>query len=487
MLDIKICQQARLTRDPRFDGKFFIGVKSTGIFCRTVCPAKLPLEKNVEYFETVSSALQAGFRPCLRCHPDSLPHSYEWSSKDYFLNKIVRLLESGELQEKKLYDLCRDLNITTRYLHKIFVARFGLSPKKYEIYYKCFLAKQLIQQTSLPIGEIAYACGFSSISLFNNTFKQHLNVTPTALRRNKKNAGNQKINLKIAYQPPYDWERFLNFQSQRLVSGLEKIEGRTYSRNFIYKNVKGAFSAELNLNQNYFNVSVRLDDWKVLPAVLVNIHRVLDIDTNLAKIEAVFKEKLPSLHLHSGLRLPGVWDVFEAGVRAICGQQISVAAATTMVGDIIRLAGSKATDGGYYFPTPQQLAELDFSQLKTTSRRKETLKRFADYCCSSTDYVNPDNWLALKGIGEWTVNYAKLRGLGDPDIWIDSDLGIKKALSALASPTGTSAMESLDTGSSTANSLQISSSLISSLPINSAECRPWRSYLALQLWSQPNV
>lgn len=457
MIDIKICQQARLTRDPRFDGKFFIGVKTTGIFCRTVCPAKLPMEKNVQYFETTTAALQAGFRPCLRCRPDSLPHSHEWNSKDYFLNKILRLLESGELEDKKLYELCQELNITPRYLHKIFVAKFGIPPKKYEIFHKCFLAKQLIQETALPIGEIAYACGFSSISLFNNTFKQHIKMTPTALRHSKKKRSNNEINLSIHYQAPYDWDSFLHFQSQRLVSGLESIDNGCYHRNVVYKGVKGRFSVKQNLDEHCFNVAITLDDLKVLQPVLANIRRLLDIDTNLDKIESIFREKLPTLSLHSGLRIPGIWDIFEAGIRAICGQQISIAAATTIVTQIVHLAGTQSATGEYYFPTPKQLADFDFSQLRTTHRRKETLMLFAQYCHRSEDYLNPDNWLPLKGIGAWTINYAKLRGLGDPDIWMLSDLGIKNALTAHGST------------------------------IDADACKPWRSYLGLQLWSNLNV
>lgn len=462
MLNLTICQQARLSRDPRFDGKFFIGVKTTGIFCRTVCPARLPLEKNVEYFETANDAAQAGFRPCLRCHPDSLPNSVQWDSKRYFLNNVIRSLESGDIQEKKLYQLSSDLDITPRYLRKIFAEKFGLSPKKYQLHYRCSLAKQLLEETTLPIGEIAYACDFSSISLFNNAFKNHFGFPPSSLRKQQKHApAPQSINLTLRYQSHYDWHAFLAFQKIRLIEGLESITDQTYQRHIIYQGVKGSFSMTPHPTEQAFNVTLCLDEWRVLSAVLVNIRRMFDLDTNLSTIEQLIKQNLPDFPVHSGLRIPGCWDSFEAGIRAICGQQISVLAASKLVTQITQLTGEPAPNGGYYFPTIEQLAAFDFNQLRTTTRRKETLRLFAQYCHANDAYQDLDSWMTIKGIGQWTIDYAKLRSQGAPDIWLSSDLGIKNALAHYLS--------------------QHSQQTNSAIDIDAF--RPWRSYFGLQLWA----
>jgi len=461
MLNPNICQQARLSRDPRFDGKFFIAVKTTGIFCRTICPARLPLEKNVEYFETAHDALQAGFRPCLRCHPDSLPNSAQWDNKRYRLNKIIRLLESGEVEDKKLYQLSNELDITPRYLRKIFAEQFGLSPKKYQLHYKCALAKQLLEETLLPIGEIAYACEFSSISLFNNTFKAHFGFTPGSLRKqassvNKHESVPQHIRLTLRYQSNYDWSAFLKFQQLRLIDGLETINGQSYQRNIIYQGVKGSFSMTPHPKEHAFYVTISLDEWRVLSAVLTNIRRMFDLDTNLSAIERLIKQKLPDFPLHSGLRIPGCWESFEAGIRAICGQQISVVAASKLVTQITQLASEPKPDGGFYFPTTEQLANFDFNPLRTTTRRKETLKLFSEYCHTNEAYNELDNWRSIKGIGSWTIDYAKLRSQGTPDIWLSSDLGIKNALEHYQQTHSAIDIEAF---------------------------RPWRSYIGLQLWA----
>lgn len=466
MLNLNICQQARLSRDPRFDGKFFIGVKTTGIFCRTICPARLPLEKNVEYFETVKEAAQAGFRPCLRCHPDALPNSMQWDSKRYFLNNVLRSLESGDIQEKKLYQLSNELKITPRYLRKIFAETFGLSPKKYQLHYKCALAKQLLEETTLPIGDIAYACDFSSISLFNNTFKRYIGVPPRTLRQSRQNSETtpQSISLTLRYQSNYDWQAFLAFQQLRLIEGLESITEQTYQRNIVYQGVKGSFSITPHPTEQAFNVTISLDEWRVLSAVLVNIRRMFDLDTNLSTIEQLIRENLPDFPLHSGLRIPGCWEMFEAGIRAICGQQISVSAASKLVTQITQRAGEKAPNGGYYFPTIEQLANFDFNQLRTTTRRKETLSLFSQYCHTNEAYQNIDNWHTIKGIGNWTMDYAKLRSQGAPDIWLASDLGIKNALAHYLQTRNPPRQQS-------------------SQHIDVEVFRPWRSYLGLQLWA----
>lgn len=461
MLSLETCQKARFSRDPRFDGKFFIAVKTTGIYCRTVCPASPPKEENVEYFKNAVQAAEAGYRPCLRCRPDSAPSSAAWQGNVATLNRAVRLIDEGALQTGSIVELATRLGVSDRYLRKLFNDNIGVSPKAYALYQQCLFAKKLLHQTSLPITEIALASGFDSIRRFNDCFKQQLKLTPTQMRK-QTSKQNAKLTLKLSYRPPFDWQKMQRFLSARLILGLEWIGENFYGRSFIYQGVRGQFTAHHQAEKHQFLVEISLEDNRVLKPVVSNIRRVLDLDAELEQIEQDLSNALGTNTLiSSGLRLPGIWDVFEAGMRAILGQQISVTAAKNLVIKLVETLGEKETndqevhcENVLYFPTPEAIAQSDLTFFKMPESRKQTITRFAQFAQNQpVEAQNPDNWLALKGIGPWTASYAKMRGLSDPDIFLATDLGVIKALKAHAD-------------------------------FDSEKAAPWRSYLTFQLWDK---
>jgi AraC family transcriptional regulator, regulatory protein of adaptative response / DNA-3-methyladenine glycosylase II len=458
MLDIEVCQKARLSRDPRFDGKFFTAVKTTGIYCRTICPVYPPKEENVVYFQSAIECANAGFRPCLRCRPDSAPNSPAWKGVNATLDRAIRLIDDGGLQESSLEVLATRLGISDRYLRQIFKKHLGMSPKSYALYQQCLFAKQLLQQTKLPISQVALASGFDSVRRFNDCFKAQLKLTPSNMRKTGDAKGNT-ITLKLYYRPPFNWSNMQATLAARAVEKLEWCDEKSYGRSFNWLGCVGSFTAKHVAEKNLFDVKIELDEVKHLKAIVNNIKRILDVDVDLQAVEQDLKKCLPDdFPFHSGIRIPGIWSVFEAGIRAILGQQISVVAARNLVSKLVNELGQK--NGNYYmFPTPDSIASSELEFLKIPGSRKQTLRNLATFCMTNNASNDENNdlsekWLELKGIGPWTVDYAKMRGLSDPDIFLGGDLGIKKAL-------GKSANQ-----------------------FKAEQASPWRSYLTFQLWSQ---
>ncbi|WP_127556763.1 AlkA N-terminal domain-containing protein [Saccharospirillum alexandrii] len=453
-------QQARLARDHRFDGRFFVAVKTTGIYCRPICPAPAPKEQNVCYFETAIAAANAGFRPCLRCRPDSAPASWAWKGTDTTLERALRLIDDGALITGSVTDLADRLGITSRYLGLLFQRSVGTSPKQYGLYQQVLFAKSLLQQTDMPITDVALASGFSSVRRFNDCFASVLQMTPRSLRRpTGKRIQEPGIRLLLSYRPPYDWAALRDFLQTRLIETLEWCGDDHYGRTFRLANgAAGRFTARHRPERFGFDVSLQFSQAVPLLPVVRTIRRLLDldadsntIDAHLAPIQAEVGPERP------GLRLPGTWDAFEAGIRAILGQQISVAAARNLVRQLVAEQGevlSGADDEQRLFPTPAALANSDLASLKIPGRRRQTLIDFARFFDNEPDQAaDPEHWLALSGIGPWTVNYARMRGLGDSDVWLGSDLGVKKALGQAKGAW------------------------------QPADASPWQSYLTFYMWS----
>ena len=457
-MDIEQYQQARLSRDPRFDGVFFTAVKTTGIFCRPVCPATPPKEQNVEYFETASEALVSGYRPCLRCRPESAPFSPAWSGTETTVKRALSLIHQQGFNGIKLADLAERLGISDRYLRKLFEQQVGVSPKAYIQHQQILFAKALLHQTHLPISDIAYACGFNSVRRFNDAFKRITTKTPSELK--KFQVSDAPIRLQMNYQPPFDWQHWHDFSEMRLMAGVETLGKSSYGRTFYWrgdegKYVKGWFNAVHRPDKQGFNVSIELEDAKYLYPVSQKIRQVFDLNANVEIIEqGLIQAGLPSHKIKKGIRIPGCWDQFEAGVRAILGQQVSVKAATSLLNTVIEQLGEYKKYGDnmrYWFPTPKKLARSKLEFLKVPQSRKDTLITLAKWYDKHPE-ASIESWLDLKGIGPWTVEYAQMRGDGNSDIWLDSDLGIKKALDIFPG-------------------------------INAERASPWRSYLTFNMWS----
>ena len=441
-------RQARLTRDARFDGLFFVAVKTTGIFCRPICPATSPKEENVEYFSMAQLAMQAGYRPCLRCRPDSAPHSWAWKGVDTTVERGLKLL--ADHPELSVTEISVKLGITDRYFRQLFKQKLGISPKQYQLFEQLLFAKQLLHQSALPVEHIAQASGFLCARRLQDNLQRHAYLTPSQIRQNPRQAS-QRIALQLAFRPPYNWPQVRDFLARRAVPGMEEVLPDSYSRTFSLEKCKGWFCATYQPLKQCFTLSLELDKVSQLKIVLAEIRRILDLDADTRLISAQLSEAgVTEAFVVDGLRIPGIWSTFEAGCRAILGQQISVSAAVKLVATLVRELGIEE-EHRFYFPHPTALANSDLAFLGMPESRKATLKAFAAFCATQPENADLDTWMTIKGIGPWTIAYAKMRGQSQPDIWLDTDLVIKKQLATLQ--------------------------------IDPERVRPWRSYLTFQLWS----
>ncbi|AOE50342.1 DNA-3-methyladenine glycosylase 2 family protein [Kangiella sediminilitoris] len=454
---MKSFQKARLARDARYDGKFFIAVKTTNIYCRPICPASPPKEENVEYFLSAAQAQEAGFRPCLRCRPESAPLSSAWLGNQAVLNKAMQRIQSGALNNHNLESFSESLGISSRYLRKLFQQHLGMSPQSFANHQRLMLAKQLLHQTQMPITDIALSSGFNSVRRFNDSFKQTMKLTPSELRRKAPSDSNtQSIQLTLSYQPPYNWTQMQQFLEQRELPLIEKVSSDCYSRTFSLKETQGWFRAVHVAQKNCFKVDIHIENTAYLMPAIAQIKKVLDIDSDVATIEKqLAKDKQLKSILTKGLRLPACWNTFEAGIKAILGQQVSVKAAYGHTHKLIEQLGSETSNGMKYFPTPSQVAKADLSFLKMPGRRKQTLTDFAQWFCeqeNSNREFDLQEILDIKGIGPWSYEYIKLRSGLDPDAFPEKDLGVIKALEKY---------QMTDT----------------------SKWSPWRSYATLHLWN----
>ena len=455
MLTPEQCRQARLSRDARFDGLFFTAVKSTGIYCRPVCPARAPKEEHVEYFSSASNALAAGYRPCLRCRPDSAPGSPAWQGRDTTLQRALRLIDEGALQQQTLAELSNRLGISERYLRKLFQQQLGISPKQYALTQQVLFAKQLLYETSLPVYQVAGMAGFNSIRRFNDAFARTLHITPGKIRRQPAAASDGLIQLELSYRPPFAWSTMLGFWQRRAVNGVEWCTKHSYGRTFEWQQQQGWFTVQAG-NGNSLQLQLYWPAGKELWSLIKHIRRVLDLDADCHLIEQqLLAHPWFRQGIISGLRIPGIWSIWEAGVRAILGQQVSVAAARTHLNRLVSALGApiEASSDKVVFPSPAAVAGSDLLMLKLPDARRHTLRSFAQLMLEQPD-CPPQQWLTIKGIGPWTVNYASMRGQQQTDIWLAGDLGIRKAMQ----------QQSGDASDFT--------------------LAPWRSYATLQLWLQ---
>tara|TARA_R110002126_G_scaffold163110_7_gene311046 strand:- start:2732 stop:4105 length:1374 start_codon:yes stop_codon:yes gene_type:complete len=454
MLSSAICQQARLARDPRFDGLFFTAVKSTGIYCRPICPAKAPAERQVNYYFTAAAASQAGYRPCLRCRPDSAPGSAAWQGTQTTLHRAVRLIAEGGLQQQSQQQLAGRLGISDRYLRKLFQQQLGLTPTQYALNLQVLFAKKLLHETSLPVSNIAFQAGFNSVRRFNDAFTKQLRLSPSAIRRQRQQITGDSIRLELSYRPPLAWNVMLQFWQARILTGIDWVNGECYGRTFTYQQHAGWFEVTPK-SASSLSLTLHWPGQHGLGTLVQQLRRLLDLDANMLQIEQQLTgQPLFADGFISGLRIPGLWNSWEAGVRAILGQQVSVAGARTQLNRLVQALGTPLAPDKRVFPTPQAVLQSDLQMIKVPTLRRQTLRDLAAFVLAEPD-ADPGQWLEIKGIGPWTVNYARMRGLGDSDIWLAGDLGVQKAL---ARATGT--------------------------PPDLSALAPWRSYATFQLWFQ---
>ena len=482
-LDSSICNRARLARDKRFDGRFYTAVKTTGIFCRPICPARPPLERNVEYFATAAEAAAAGYRPCLRCRPDAAPGSPAWGLVSTTVQRALNLMRA-EREAMSIEQLAERLGISSRYLRKLFAEHLGISPLQVWQAERALFAFSLLRDTGLPIADVAFEAGFNSLRRFNDVFKTVYQRTPSEVRRERQTPGKSdgsQVRLYLGYRPPIDWPGLLAFFAVRALPGVEQViadgtdpEGGVYQRSFCLAGRRGVLQVRHQPEQRRLLVDVYSEgSGAVLYLVREKLRRLFDLDADSEEIgQHLGRDPLLAqvLEHSSGVRLPGAWDPFEYALRAILGQQISVAAATTIAGRLVARYGAVFTgpqgEEVRLFPSAQQLADADFSVLGVTRTRAQTLRTFvAATLAGEIDFGEPEleRWCeqmtALPGIGDWTAQYTAMRGLSMPDAFPAADLGILIALGE---------------GDKKSTAKQA---------LARAEAwRPWRAYAALLLW-----
>jgi AraC family transcriptional regulator of adaptative response / DNA-3-methyladenine glycosylase II len=458
-----VFSKARLSRDPRFDGRFFVAVKTTGIFCRPICPARLPKEENVTYFEHATQAMAQGYRPCFRCRPDSAPRSAAWKGVGATVSRALSLLSA--IPVESVADIACRLGISERYLNKLIVNAVGISPKQFQNMQRTLFAKQLIQQTHLSMTDISVTAGYQSLRQLQRAVERYCGTSPTQLR--KKQAAEQKsISLFLAYRPPYNWPYVRDFLAARAIKGMELVTENSYQRYFSSQSNVGVFKAEHDHTRNGFNVYIDMPDLRALHTVIENIKLVLDLHADPLLIEqSLMQAGLSQKQLTTGLRLPSAWSVFESGCRAIVGQQVSVKAAIGQVTLLVHQLGERFPSATmpndsrlearehYSFPTPEVVADNSLEFLRMPQARKDALRSFAQLFVSDSTPAH-ENILAIKGVGPWTLDYLKMRGERNPDIYLGGDLIVRK--------------------------------VAEQYPIEPDKAAPWRSYLTLQLWQLSN-
>ncbi|MCG8416295.1 MAG: helix-turn-helix domain-containing protein [Pseudomonadales bacterium] len=437
-------EDARQARDPRFDGRFFVGVLTTGIYCRPVCPVRIPKKENVQLYKSAAAAAAAGFRPCLRCRPESSPGTPAWSGSSWKVSRALQLIDQGFLDSASVDELAAQLSVGSRQLSRLFNEHLGASPVEVAQTRRLHFAKKLIDETEMSLSDICFAAGFGSVRRFNAVFNSIYGRSPKQLRekqRSEKNSANE-IELTLSYRPPYDWQSLLAFLAYRAIPGVEKVTTDSYARTFELDGVQGHVVARFNAEQNTINLAICYSETRHLYHIIDRLRSVFDLRADSTQIDSYLsKDKLlkPMVKKFPGLRVPGCWSGFEVAVRAILGQQVTVKAASTLVARIAARHGKPydcAVEGlQYTFPEPTVLKDADLSGMGIVGQRIEAIKAVAkmldsdelriDCTVDTEEFV--EKICSIKGIGEWTAQYIAMRAINDPNAFPHSDLILRRA------------------------------------------------------------
>lgn len=490
------------SRDPRFDGWVTVGVTSTGIYCRPSCPTPVrPKRANMAFFATPASAQAAGFRACKRCAPDATPGSPEWNRRDDLVARAIRAIEDGHVDRHGVDGLALHLAVSPRHLHRLLVSEVGATPLGLARARRARAARTLIESTDLPFSDLAFAAGFDSIRQFNDTVKDVFALTPTELRRSRRSPGHRgaesssdgrdrlglapaTLDLRLALRPPIELDAVVAWLDSHAVPGVESVVDGWYRRALRLPSGPGVIEVDLNSldrsNRPGLDARFRLAALGDLQTAIQRTRRVFDLDADPARIDADLSsdaDLAALVALRSGMRAPGDADGFEAALRAIVHQQVSVAAARTTLGRIAERHGSAlgesvapSADDGIVrlLPAAEALAAVEPESLGMPRARARSLVALAAAVAEGDIDLSPladrdetaERLLALPGIGPWTASIVRLRGLGDPDVFVSSDLAVRRVAAALG-------MASTDR----------------ELDARAAAWSPWRSYALHHLWA----
>ncbi len=491
LLDRESCNRAVESADARFDGVFFVGITTTTIYCRPICPARRTLRKNRRYFSSAAAAERAGFRPCLRCRPELAPGRARVDAVPRLAEAAAQRIAAGALNAGGLDGLAQDLGVSSRQLRRAMQAELGVSPIELAQTHRLLLAKQLLTETRLPMSRVADASGFQSVRRFNSLFRERYRLNPEALRRRISNGSKRvtardgepreaNLRLTLAYRPPLAWGPLLAFLAGRATPGVERVSSGTWARTVridgrtgvirVREPDKGSVAAE-------HNVVLLEADASLAPALMplcARVKHVFDLVAEPNAIEAHLARAGfgPIARANRGLRVPGAWDGFELAVRAILGQQVSVAGATTLMGRLTETFGERPADIEEGFthltPTADRLANAGTDAIRRIglpAARAETIHELSTLVADGVLSFEPDTdvrafmrrLMEIRGIGPWTTEYIAMRALHWPDAFPASDLGLRKATGGLSTARLTRLAESW---------------------------RPWRSYAAMHLWNR---
>jgi AraC family transcriptional regulator, regulatory protein of adaptative response / DNA-3-methyladenine glycosylase II len=472
--DFDQCYRAVEAKDARFDGWFFTAVRTTGIYCRPSCPARTPYPRNVEFFPTAAAAQRAGYRACKRCRPDASPGSPEWDPRGDVVARAMRLIGDGVVDREGVSGLAGRLAYSERQLHRLLCAELGAGPLALARAQRAQTARVLIETTDLRFTDIAFASGFASIRQFNDTIREVFASTPSLMRaRGTAHAEPGSITVRLAARRPFAGDAVLAFLGPRAVGGVEAVDGGTYVRSLALPHGNGLLA--LTPTADAVSGTFRLDDLRDLTAAVARTRRLFDLDADPVAIDAALRRDpvlRPLVGRRPGLRVPGHPDGFELLVRAIVGQQVSVAGACTILGRLAARYGKPldAPDGTvtHLFPDATTMATVDPTGLPMPRARAEALRGVAAAVADGDVVVDPGadrealraGLLALPGVGPWTVEYVMMRAVGDPDAFLASDLGVRRALEA----------RGLDGRARAATA-------------RAAAWSPWRAYANAHLWA----
>jgi len=467
VIEADVAYRALQSRDPRFDGIVFVGVRSTRIYCRPSCPARTPNRANVRFYPSAAAAQRAGHRACKRCRPDATPGSADWDARADLAGRAVRLIADGIIDRSGVPGLAAHLGYSERQLTRALVAEIGAPPLALARAQRAQTARILLETTDLSASDVAFAAGFSSIRQFNDTIRDVYAATPTALRaRSHHDPGHQTglIELRLAYRKPMDLSATIRFLSARAVGAVEHSDGPgSYTRTM--RLPQGPALVSIRDGDGFVRCQLRLSDQRDLTAAVARLRRLLDLNADPTATDAVLSQ-LPAVRdlvgRRPGLRAPGSVDGFEMAARALVGQQISVTGARTILTRLTIDHGTIAFDDGDWrlFPSADAIAGLSPHDLPMPRTRGRTLIAVAAAMAEGTLSLDSGSdreatraaLLAVPGIGEWTADYLLMRAVGHPDIYLTADLGVRHALARLGQ-------------------------------INAQAAAPWRSYLTHHLWA----
>ena len=478
-LDPTACYRAMLARDARYDGRFFVCVKTTGIYCRPVCPARPPRFENCSFLPTAAAAQEAGFRPCLRCRPESAPDLGAWRGTSATVSRALGLIEAGALDDGDVDALAARLGVGERHLRRLFRRHLGAAPVTVAQTRRVLLAKQLIHQTDLPMTQVALASGFGSVRRFNETFQQLYRRPPGELRRRRATdePASLGIRLLLPYRPPYDWASMIAFLAARAIPGVEVVAGDTYRRVIDIGGATGAIEVADAAQDSGLRVTVCFPRLEALPTIIARVRRVFDLGADPAVIVAELGRDAalaPLVAARPGLRVPGAWDGFEIAVRAILGQQITVTAARGLAARLVAAFGESVAGGvgaeglTHAFPRPDRLDTDGVAALGMPRARAAAVVGLAAATLADPRLFDARRDLdeaisslrALPGIGEWTAQYIAMRALRESDAFLAGDVALQRILAENGRrPTA------------------------KDLLARAESWRPWRAYAVLHLWA----